>query len=80
MSRGSGTGCCTSPSAPWQSRTALRAISARRTAWGSLPWDLLLWALYHTGRQAEALEAARQALALAPEDGRIRDNVAFLAG
>ena len=36
--------------------------------------------LYHTGRRAEALEAARQALALAPEDGRIRDNVAFLAG
>ena len=28
----------------------------------------------------ELLEAARQALALAPEDGRIRDNVAFLAG
>ena len=31
----------------------------------------------HAGR---ILEAARQALALAPEDGRIRDNVAFLAG
>ena len=31
-------------------------------------------------RAAEALEAARQALALSPEDGRIRDNVAFLAG
>ena len=49
-------------------------------AWGSLPWDLLSLGLYHTGRRAEALEAARQALALAPEDGRIRDNVAFLAG
>ncbi|UQT49787.1 hypothetical protein M5E87_09010 [Flavonifractor plautii] len=47
---------------------------------GSLPWDLLSLGLYHTGRRAEALEAARQALALAPEDGRIRDNVAFLAG
>ena len=31
----------------------------------------------HAGR---ILEAARQALALSPEDGRIRDNVAFLAG
>ena len=49
-------------------------------AWGSLPWDLLSLGLYHTGRRGEALEAARQALALAPEDGRIRDNVAFLAG
>lgn len=49
-------------------------------AWGSLPWDLLSLGLYHTGRRAEALEAARQALALSPEDGRIRDNVAFLAG
>ena len=49
-------------------------------AWGSLPWDLLSLGLYHTGRRGEALEAARQALALSPEDGRIRDNVAFLAG
>ena len=30
-------------------------------AWGSLPWDLLSLGLYHTGRRAEALEAARQA-------------------
>lgn len=38
-------------------------------AWGSLPWDLLSLGLYHTGRRGEALEAARQALALSPEDG-----------
>ena len=36
--------------------------------------------VFFSNRDETALEAARQALALSPEDGRIRDNVAFLAG
>ena len=49
-------------------------------AWGSLPWDLLSIGLYRTGRRAEALEAARQALALEPDNARIRRNVELLGG
>ena len=47
-------------------------------AWGSLPHDLRCQAFYHTGRTALALEEARQALALSPEDGRLRENVELL--
>ena len=49
-------------------------------AWGSLPWDLLSIGLYRTGRRGEALEAARQALALEPDNARIRRNVELLGG
>lgn len=49
-------------------------------AWGSLPWDLLSLGLYHTGRRAEALEAAGRPWPWLRRMGRIRDNVAFLAG
>ena len=49
-------------------------------AWGSLPWDLLSLALYHTGRREEALAAVRRALALEPENERFRQNEALLAG
>lgn len=48
-------------------------------AWGSLPWDLRAVALWHVGRREQALEAARQALALAPRDERLRKNVALMA-
>lgn len=47
-------------------------------AWGSLPHDLRCQAFYHTGRTALALEEARRALALSPEDGRLRENVELL--
>ena len=49
-------------------------------AWGSLPWDLLSIGLYRTGRGEEALEAVRRALALEPENDRLRQNEALLAG
>ena len=47
-------------------------------AWGSLPHDLRCQAFYHTGRTALALEEARRALALSPEDRRLRENVGLL--
>jgi Tfp pilus assembly protein PilF len=46
-------------------------------AWGALPWDYLSIALWHLGRTAEAAESCERALSLAPEDGRLRDNLAF---
>ena len=49
-------------------------------AWAEETVDTLEARYPQERRPREALEAARQALALSPEDGRIRDNVAFLAG
>ncbi len=47
-------------------------------SWGSLPYDLRAIALHRTGRVAEALEAARAALALEPGNERLRGNVELL--
>lgn len=47
-------------------------------AWGSLPYDIRAIALYQTNRANEALEAARQALALDLNNERLRGNVAAL--
>ena len=47
--------------------------------WGPLPHDLRCQAYYHTGRRAAALEAAKQALALAPGDQRLAGNVEALS-
>lgn len=49
-------------------------------AWGALPWDLRAVALFRTGRVTQALFAARQALACAPNDPRLQQNVACLSG
>ena len=46
--------------------------------WGSLPHDLRAIAFDRTGRPALALEEARRALALEPENRRLRGNVALL--
>lgn len=46
--------------------------------WGSLPYDLRSIAFFRTGRTGAALEAARQALALEPENARLRGNAALL--
>ena len=47
-------------------------------AWAACPYDLRCQAFYHTGRTALALEEARRALALSPEDRRLRENVGLL--
>lgn len=46
--------------------------------WGSLPHDLRSIAFFHTGRLAPALDEARQALALEPENSRLQANVELL--
>ena len=47
-------------------------------AWGALPWDYLSVALWHLGQRDKALDACRRAAALAPEDERIKNNLAIL--
>ena len=49
------------------------------SAWGSLPHDLRAIALSRTGRHAEALQAAKKALAYEPQNPRLRENVRLLA-
>lgn len=51
---------------------------AEAAAWGSLPWDLLSVALWHTQQREKAIQAAQTALEKAPTDNRIRDNIAFM--
>ena len=46
-------------------------------AWGALPYDYLGIALWHLGQADAAAEAARRAVALAPEDERLRANLAI---
>lgn len=45
---------------------------------GQPPMMLRCQAFYHTGRPILALEEARRALALSPEDRRLRENVELL--
>ena len=47
-------------------------------AWGSLPYDLRSIAYFRTGRFEQAYDAAEQALAIEPENTRLRANAAFL--
>lgn len=47
-------------------------------AWGSLPHDLRAIALYQTGRLREALDEARLALMIEPDEPRLASNVAIL--
>lgn len=46
-------------------------------AWGALPWDLLAIALWNLGQPRAAAEACEQAVALAPEDVRLKNNLAI---
>lgn len=55
-----------------------RTYICEAQAWGALPYDLLCQAYYHTGRPQPALEAARAALALEPQDERLQSNVKLL--
>lgn len=55
-----------------------RSYICEAGAWGSLPYDLRAVALSRTGRQKEALEQARMALELEPENERLQGNVALL--
>ena len=55
-----------------------RTYICEAAPWGSLPHDLRSIAFYATGRLPQALEAARQAQALEPDNTRIRENVSLL--
>lgn len=57
-----------------------RTYICEARAWGALPYDLRCQAYYHTGRLQLALEAARAALALEPQDERLQGNVKLLEG
>ena len=55
-----------------------RTYICEEASWGSLPHDLRAIAFDRTGRPGQALDAARSALALEPENERLRGNVALL--
>lgn len=48
------------------------------SSWGSLPYDLRSMAFFRTGRMAEALDEAKKALAIEPENERFQGNVNIL--
>ena len=52
-----------------------RTYISESAAWGSLPWDLRALGLFYTGRQREALDAARRACDLSPRDERLKKNL-----
>ena len=59
-------------------RNRPRTYICEAASWGSLPHDLRAIALHHTGRAAEAAEAARRAAELEPSSQRLRDNAKLL--
>lgn len=46
-------------------------------AWGAAPWDLLSIGLWHTGDTVGAINAARRAAELEPDNERIGNNLLF---
>ena len=68
----------------WTTRLALAIAEPPKSyinegfAWGSLPWDLLSLGLYYTGRIRDSLDPARKALALEPDNERLRRNVELI--
>lgn len=46
-------------------------------AWGAAPWDLLSIGLWHTGDKVGAINAARKAAELEPDNERINQNLLF---
>ena len=46
-------------------------------AWGAYPWDAMAYALYRLGDLQGAAEATEAAIALAPEDERLKGNLAY---
>lgn len=56
-----------------------RSYICEAAPWGSLPHDLRAIAFYRTGAYREALEEIRQAVALEPENDRLRSNLKRIA-
>ena len=59
-----------------KTRTDTYITEAR--AWGSLPWDLLSLGCYYTGRFADAKKASEEAVALEPDNHRLRENLRLI--
>jgi len=57
-----------------------RSYISQAEAWGSLPHDLRAIAFSRTGRPVQALEQARLALELEPDNARLQGNVRLLEG
>lgn len=55
-----------------------RTYITEATSWGSLPYDLSAVAHYFTGDNRTALQRAEQALALEPDNKRIKNNVSII--
>ena len=55
-----------------------RSYICEAAAWGSLPHDLRAMAFYYTGAFREAAEEAEKALALEPDNQRLKDNLALM--
>ncbi len=47
-------------------------------AWGERPWDLLSVARWYSGERTYAVNCCREALRLAPDDERIRNNLRLM--
>jgi hypothetical protein len=43
-----------------------------REAWGALPYDLAAFCAHHLGSQAEAVKLYQQAIALEPDNQRLK--------
>ena len=49
-------------------------------AWGAYPWDAMAYALYRLGDLPGATEATERALALDPDNERLRNNMRYYRG
>ncbi len=55
-----------------------RTYICESNAWGSLPWDLRSLGYYYTGRMQQAFDDIKQAVMLAPQDERLKENMAMI--
>ncbi len=56
-----------------------RTYITENTAWGSLPYDLRAVACFYLGMKKQAVDAAREALRLSPDNPRIKNNLRLIA-
>ena len=70
----------------WATGRALAITQRPRTyiseaaSWGEHPWDLASLGYFYTGQYEKALEAARKARDLAPDNPRIQKNLQLIEG
>ena len=57
-----------------------RTYISEAASWGEHPWDLASLGYFYTGQYEKALEAARKARDLAPDNPRIQKNLQLIEG